>query len=312
MKFKNKTKSVLILFFTVLTFGLCIELLAMGLNPKKELKTYIAADFGFSITPPGGWRMDEAGSDELTKESHQKNKDNRVVVFVPEKLNVDPTLLSLFIEFDKSFTEIPNSEDLTKKLKTLEQQVKGGSKAKVHQSRTVSISDWKGIQTVVCTPFGSGSDCNLVLHVTQLYSPQGLITIQFSIIKEKYSLYEKEIDRVLASIKKIPIVSQPSSPKCQKDLIKINEVKWEKGFDYGESIQILWYVSVTNLNNATCLVEVEFQMIDKNGEVVLKDRIPVFEELSKMESKSIFGPKIEKNKVIDQVVETRAFISQIQ
>ncbi|MBI1820938.1 MAG: hypothetical protein HYR79_04440 [Nitrospirae bacterium] len=301
-------------FFTVfVAYGLFTGL-KVAEATKNDLADFSEPDFGFSITPPHGWVIDKDGSETLTSQTHQNNKNNYGVVFISDKRNIEPMHLNLMLMFDKSNVQVPDLEGLTKDLSQLEMEYGGGSKddRNVYKSQTLSIGRWKGIQTVMCTSYPSGPTCNLVQHVTRLYSSQGMITILFNISKEEYPSYEKEVDQVLTSIKEIPMVSKPLLPICQKNAIRITEVNWEKRMDYLSSIEILIKANLTNLNDTICMVKVVFQMIDKNGEIIVKTQSLGYKELKKKESKSVSDTEDVKKALLERVVEIRALVSQIQ
>ncbi|MBI1820939.1 MAG: hypothetical protein HYR79_04445 [Nitrospirae bacterium] len=60
--FDPKKINLNVMFFTVSIFmvtGLFMGLKTVDATPKYNLETFSEPDFGFSVIPPTGWRMDE-------------------------------------------------------------------------------------------------------------------------------------------------------------------------------------------------------------------------------------------------------------
>jgi hypothetical protein len=272
---------------------------------------YSNATYGFTFTPPPGWRVDAAGSQELTQQVRRRHKDARAMWFVGDE-NVDHLGLSLMVAFLPPEHQTQPSQYLQQRLEQLQNNMTRPNDS-VYTAKVLQLADRKAVQIAICTSYEGRQGCDMVHHVTELFTPQADIRIQFNIWKELYPKYQHQIEHSLASVQVASVQPRAPTPKCQERDLQIIDHGWRKRGSFVTLADFQWQISLKNTSPYPCIVIVGYELLDKNDQVLAFDKSSFAELFEAHESKAIerFSGSI-KIDFLPQVHSSRAVLLEVQ
>ncbi|MFZ5875105.1 MAG: hypothetical protein ACOYXU_01735 [Nitrospirota bacterium] len=152
---------------------------------------------------------------------------------------------------------------------------------KFRYDEKVSGPSYKGAQTIVaghpgvrvvgCVPYEGGKGCWFKNDVTEVYTSEATITIQFLMKPLSHWWHKRMIDKIIESTKVDRAFRHAPTPRCDESNLQVTPKRWETGAAVSGEIAINWSARVENVKDFRCLVNIRVELLGEGGEVLFSD-----------------------------------------
>lgn len=157
---------------------------------------YSNPDIGFSINIPSGWKYDEDGSKEITRQANMETgPEQKGVLFIEPEY--DPFFHMMFVIVGPNKGMPISEKDQSKYFKSLIERYGN----KTSQKRVLKINECTALQIVTPQSKYEGASC--LWHCTLIFTKEQVFTIVFLVPDSLRKHYEKVFDSCIESFRVI-------------------------------------------------------------------------------------------------------------